>query len=494
MSSLPLRDGAIKVLRIQEKVTARRDPLISSFFELDLWKKEPKGREFRIRICFNSEKVNVKTLVFSTGNNEGNLVPFLDESKHLDIDNISCKASALGQSTNIADLPYFAISFATPPAALANCPPFSKLMTCASTQEQRSLGVYSLLYSELNSLRQMKIHRNEEMIAANKRTLQRYLYMSERRHDSRLQDLRRSIDIQSLQLQFLTRTYNPADSYVLQPSVGMDEDDEDNNEFTPRHHHILAPMGINRTSIGYNKAGEGYQGSGVKGDQPLVDRMVDAVVLQASAVTLVHVVQLRVPPKTVSAGNGTRSQVVEKDNVRLSTLFLGQRQSKSRVLVDTITCPKTRVMCVLHCGSRNPGEVDVTLAFSKCMLTRDELHDFPRLRINGGTSGALKSNWLAANGMGVKRSVQLNSWRKNTQNGVFTCSDRMRTVCLELRVARWGSIGDSGICLIVVKVRRANRSFLSVECPTNFHRKWSRETCGGKNEKSGLQEMKQGPY
>nr|YP_010047529.1 hypothetical protein RF1 [Stephania dielsiana]QPK42033.1 hypothetical protein RF1 [Stephania dielsiana] len=52
-----------------------------------------RRREFRIRICFNSEKVNVvvKNLVFPTGNNEGNRVPFLDESKHFDIDNISCK-------------------------------------------------------------------------------------------------------------------------------------------------------------------------------------------------------------------------------------------------------------------------------------------------------------------------------------------------------------------------------------------------------------------
>nr|YP_010451016.1 Ycf1 protein [Eleutharrhena macrocarpa]UTV00797.1 Ycf1 protein [Eleutharrhena macrocarpa] len=52
-----------------------------------------RRREFRIRICFNSEKVNVvvKNLVFRTGNNEGNCVPFLDESKHLDIDNTFCK-------------------------------------------------------------------------------------------------------------------------------------------------------------------------------------------------------------------------------------------------------------------------------------------------------------------------------------------------------------------------------------------------------------------
>ncbi|KAK9125819.1 hypothetical protein Scep_014665 [Stephania cephalantha] len=75
------------------------------------------------------------------------------------------------------------------------------------------------------------------MVAANERTLQRYHSISERMHDSRLQDSRRSVDISSLKLQFPAGTYNPADCYVSQPSAGMDDDDEDNDEFNFRHYH-----------------------------------------------------------------------------------------------------------------------------------------------------------------------------------------------------------------------------------------------------------------
>ncbi|KAK9133031.1 hypothetical protein Scep_012559 [Stephania cephalantha] len=81
-------------------------------------------------------------------------------------------------------------------------------------------------------------HRNEEMIMTNERTLQHYHFMFERRHDSRLQDLRRSFDIPSLQLQFSTGTYNPTDSYVSQPFIDMVEDDEVDNELTSGHRRV----------------------------------------------------------------------------------------------------------------------------------------------------------------------------------------------------------------------------------------------------------------
>ncbi|KAK9100938.1 hypothetical protein Scep_024368 [Stephania cephalantha] len=84
----------------------------------------------------------------------------------------------------------------------------------------------------------MKNHRNEEIIAKDERTLQHYHFMSKRRNDSRLEDSRRSVDIPSLQLQFPTGTYNPTDSYVSQPSTGMDEDDEVDDEFTYRHQRV----------------------------------------------------------------------------------------------------------------------------------------------------------------------------------------------------------------------------------------------------------------
>ncbi|KAK9125376.1 hypothetical protein Scep_014222 [Stephania cephalantha] len=60
------------------------------------------------------------------------------------------------------------------------------------------------------------------MIAANERTLQHYHSMYERRHDSHLRDLRRSVDIPSSRLPFLTWTYNPTDS---------DEDNEDTGKY-----------------------------------------------------------------------------------------------------------------------------------------------------------------------------------------------------------------------------------------------------------------------
>ncbi|KAK9101098.1 hypothetical protein Scep_024528 [Stephania cephalantha] len=58
---------------------------------------------------------------------------------------------------------------------------------------------------------------------------------NKRMHDSRLQDSMRSVEISSLQLQFPTRTSNPADIYVSQPSAGIDEDSIDNDKFTSRH-------------------------------------------------------------------------------------------------------------------------------------------------------------------------------------------------------------------------------------------------------------------
>ncbi|KAK9094778.1 hypothetical protein Scep_026247 [Stephania cephalantha] len=78
------------------------------------------------------------------------------------------------------------------------------------------------------------------MIAASERTLKCYHFMSERRHDNLLQDSRRNVNILSLQLNFPTGTYNPADSYTSLPYTGMDEDDEDNNEFTSGNRSSLA--------------------------------------------------------------------------------------------------------------------------------------------------------------------------------------------------------------------------------------------------------------
>ncbi|KAK9157591.1 hypothetical protein Scep_004165 [Stephania cephalantha] len=45
-----------------------------------------------------------------------------------------------------------------------------------------------------------------------------------------------NVNIPFLQLQFLTGTYNQADSYVSQPFTGMDEDDENKDEFTYIYH------------------------------------------------------------------------------------------------------------------------------------------------------------------------------------------------------------------------------------------------------------------
>ncbi|KAK9098458.1 hypothetical protein Syun_025503 [Stephania yunnanensis] len=43
----------------------------------------------------------------------------------------------------------------------------------------------------------------------------------------------------------------------------------------------------------------------------------------------------------------------------------------------------------------------------------------------------------------VKRSARLNSWRKNTQNGVFTCSDRMSDSLPRITRCAVGQIADS---------------------------------------------------
>ncbi|KAK9087346.1 hypothetical protein Syun_029740 [Stephania yunnanensis] len=57
----------------------------------------------------------------------------------------------------------------------------------------------------------------------------------DRRHDSRSQGSRRSIDISSLQLQFPTGTYNQANNYVSQHSIDLVEDDEADTELTFGH-------------------------------------------------------------------------------------------------------------------------------------------------------------------------------------------------------------------------------------------------------------------
>ncbi|KAK9104854.1 hypothetical protein Scep_021698 [Stephania cephalantha] len=47
----------------------------------------------------------------------------------------------------------------------------------------------------------------------------------------------------------------------------------------------------------------------------------------------------------------------------------------------------------------------------------------------------------------VKRSAQLNSWRKNTQNGVFTCNDRMPDSLPRVTRCAVGRIGDNSLAL-----------------------------------------------
>ncbi|KAG2588599.1 hypothetical protein PVAP13_5NG229762, partial [Panicum virgatum] len=50
----------------------------------------------------------------------------------------------------VANLPYFAISFATPPAALANCPPFPHVisMLCMAVPKGISVEVDSSFFSK----------------------------------------------------------------------------------------------------------------------------------------------------------------------------------------------------------------------------------------------------------------------------------------------------------------------------------------------------------
>ncbi|KAK9082290.1 hypothetical protein Syun_031748 [Stephania yunnanensis] len=86
-----------------ERVIGNRDENLYDLLVPENILSPRRRREFRIRICFNSEKVNVvvKNLVFPTGNNEGNRVPFLDESKHFDIDNISSIHGIMNRGKNM---------------------------------------------------------------------------------------------------------------------------------------------------------------------------------------------------------------------------------------------------------------------------------------------------------------------------------------------------------------------------------------------------------
>nr|QWK45250.1 hypothetical chloroplast RF1 [Stephania tetrandra] len=87
------KNGLDESLSRHERVIGNRDENYYDLLVPENILSPKRRREFRIRICFNSEKVNVvvKDLVFRTGNNEGNFVPFLDESKRLDIDNTFSK-------------------------------------------------------------------------------------------------------------------------------------------------------------------------------------------------------------------------------------------------------------------------------------------------------------------------------------------------------------------------------------------------------------------
>nr|YP_010261307.1 hypothetical chloroplast RF1 [Fibraurea recisa]UIB40197.1 hypothetical chloroplast RF1 [Fibraurea recisa] len=82
------KNGFDESISLYEKVIGNRDENHYDLLVLENISSPRRRRELRIRICFNSEKVNVvlKNLVFRTGNNERNCDQFLDESKHLDID------------------------------------------------------------------------------------------------------------------------------------------------------------------------------------------------------------------------------------------------------------------------------------------------------------------------------------------------------------------------------------------------------------------------
>nr|YP_010195185.1 hypothetical chloroplast RF19 [Arcangelisia gusanlung]QZZ82051.1 hypothetical chloroplast RF19 [Arcangelisia gusanlung] len=82
------KNGLDESISRYEKVIGNRDENHYDLLVPENISSPRRRRELRIRICFNSEKVNVvlKNLVFRTGNNEGNCGQFLDESKHLDID------------------------------------------------------------------------------------------------------------------------------------------------------------------------------------------------------------------------------------------------------------------------------------------------------------------------------------------------------------------------------------------------------------------------
>nr|WCP17105.1 hypothetical chloroplast RF1 [Menispermum dauricum] len=82
------KNGLDESISRHEKAIGNRDENHYDLLVPENISSPRRRRELRIRICFNSQKMNVvvKNLVFPTGNNEGNCGQFLDESKHLDID------------------------------------------------------------------------------------------------------------------------------------------------------------------------------------------------------------------------------------------------------------------------------------------------------------------------------------------------------------------------------------------------------------------------